>query len=179
VIFTSISFFILWFCRLRTTLVCSSSLCGLICLSCFSQIFDRFRLLDQLWSSADPINDFDVIHVADLEIWLFRRFKYSHMCRHLYFAVLCYQHGYCEFVHRFILFVFSEFALYQCTLPISMNDYHLFLSIFFFFFTNAWFVVELIIWLLIAGLDINNVSCLGEIKIELKTMGGQGRKKYI
>ncbi|AES89707.1 hypothetical protein MTR_4g078820 [Medicago truncatula] len=53
-------------------------------------VFDRFRLSDQLRSSADPINDFGVIHVADPETWLFRRFKYSHMCRHLYFSVLCY-----------------------------------------------------------------------------------------
>jgi len=35
VIFTSISFFILWFCRLSATLVCSSSLCDVVCLSCF------------------------------------------------------------------------------------------------------------------------------------------------
>ncbi|RHN63215.1 hypothetical protein MtrunA17_Chr4g0055901 [Medicago truncatula] len=49
-------------------LVCSSSLCNL-----------RY--------SANPINDFGVIHVADLETWLFRRSKSSHMCRHLYFVV--------------------------------------------------------------------------------------------
>jgi len=30
-----------------------------------SQVFDRFRLSDQLRSSADPINDFGIIHVAD------------------------------------------------------------------------------------------------------------------
>jgi len=92
VIFTSISFFILWFCRLSATLVCSSSLCDVVCLSCFSQVFDRFILPDQLRSSANQINDFGVIHVADPETWLFRRFKYkySHMCRHLYFTVLCY-----------------------------------------------------------------------------------------
>jgi len=88
--FTFISFFILWFYRLCATLVCSSSLCDVVCLSYFSQVFDRFRLLDQLRSSADPINDFDVIHIADPETWLFRRFKYSHMYRHLYFVVLCY-----------------------------------------------------------------------------------------
>ena len=64
--------------------------CDVVCFSCVYQVFDRFRLSDQLWYSADPINDFGVIHVADSEIWLFRRFKYSHMCRHLYFAVLCY-----------------------------------------------------------------------------------------
>jgi len=69
-------------------------------------------LSDQLRSSADQINDFGVIHVADPGTWLFRRFKYSHMCRHLYFVVLCYLHRCCESVHRFILFVFSEFALY-------------------------------------------------------------------
>ncbi|AES78220.1 hypothetical protein MTR_7g026040 [Medicago truncatula] len=53
-------------------------------------VFDRFRLSYQLRSSADPINNFGVIHVADPETWLFQRFKYSHMCRYLYFAVLCY-----------------------------------------------------------------------------------------
>ncbi|KEH38251.1 PIF1-like helicase [Medicago truncatula] len=31
------------------------------------KVFDRFRLSDQLRSSVDPINDFGVIHVADLE----------------------------------------------------------------------------------------------------------------
>ncbi|KEH40806.1 hypothetical protein MTR_1g035590 [Medicago truncatula] len=30
-------------------------------------VFDRFRLSDQLRSSAYPINDFGVIHVVDLE----------------------------------------------------------------------------------------------------------------
>jgi len=47
-------------------------------------------LSDQLRSSANPINDFDVVHVADPETWVLRRLKYSHMCRLLYFAVLCY-----------------------------------------------------------------------------------------
>jgi len=56
----------------------------------FPQVFDRFRLSDQFRSSADQINDFGVIHVTDLETWLFQRFKYSHMCSHLYFVVLCY-----------------------------------------------------------------------------------------
>ena len=45
---------------------------------CFSQVFDQFRLSYQIRSSADPINDFGVIHVADPETWLFRRFKHSH-----------------------------------------------------------------------------------------------------
>jgi len=49
--------------------------------------FDRFRLSDQIRPSADPINDLDVIHVADPETWLFQIFKYSHMCRHLYVAI--------------------------------------------------------------------------------------------
>jgi hypothetical protein len=74
--------------------------CDVVCFSCFSQVFDRFRLSDQLRSTANPINDFGVIHVVDPESLLFRRFKYSHMCRHLYFAVLCYQHGCCESVHN-------------------------------------------------------------------------------
>jgi len=34
---------------------------------------------------------------------LFWRFKYSHMCRHLYFVVLCYLTWCCESVHKFIL----------------------------------------------------------------------------
>ncbi|AES94754.1 hypothetical protein MTR_5g017940 [Medicago truncatula] len=51
----------------------SSSLCGVVCLSCFIQLFVRFRLSGQLRSSADPINDFGVINVADPETWIFRR----------------------------------------------------------------------------------------------------------
>ncbi|AES95149.1 hypothetical protein MTR_5g022360 [Medicago truncatula] len=39
------------------------------------------KLSDQLRSSADQINDFRVINVADLETMVFRRLKYSHMCR--------------------------------------------------------------------------------------------------
>ncbi|AES81780.1 hypothetical protein MTR_7g100520 [Medicago truncatula] len=35
---------------------------------CDEAVFDHFRLSDQLRSSADPINDFDVIHVVDPEI---------------------------------------------------------------------------------------------------------------
>ncbi|KEH27170.1 hypothetical protein MTR_6g088365 [Medicago truncatula] len=38
------------------------------------KVFVRFRLLDQLRSSADPTNDFGVINVSDLDAWLFRRF---------------------------------------------------------------------------------------------------------
>ena len=52
--------FILWFRHLSATLVCSSSLCGIVSLSCFVHAFVRFRLPDQLWSGADPINDFSV-----------------------------------------------------------------------------------------------------------------------
>jgi len=89
VIFTSISFYFV-IASSSCDVGCSSSLCDVVCFSCFSQVFDRFKLSDQLRSSADLINDFDIIHVADPETWLFRRFKYSHMCRHLYFAVLCY-----------------------------------------------------------------------------------------
>jgi len=71
---------------------------------------------------------FDVVNVVDPETWVFRRFEYSHIshiCRHKYSAVLCYWHGCCEFVHRFILFVFSEFVfvLYRYTLSIWMNEY--------------------------------------------------------
>ncbi|AES63759.1 transmembrane protein, putative [Medicago truncatula] len=33
-------------------------------------VFDQFRLSDKLRSSADPINDFGVIHVADPDTWL-------------------------------------------------------------------------------------------------------------
>ncbi|AET03795.1 hypothetical protein MTR_8g075820 [Medicago truncatula] len=39
-----------------------------------NQVFVRFRLSDQLRSSADPTNDFGVINVADPEAWLFQRF---------------------------------------------------------------------------------------------------------
>jgi hypothetical protein len=41
----------------------------------------------------------------------------SQICRLIQYVVLCYQHGCCEFVYRFILFVFSnfEFVLHQCT----------------------------------------------------------------
>ncbi|AES99478.1 hypothetical protein MTR_5g081340 [Medicago truncatula] len=46
----------------------------------FSRVFARFRLSDQLRSSADQINDFGVVNVADPEIWVFWRLKYSHMC---------------------------------------------------------------------------------------------------
>ncbi|AES89557.1 hypothetical protein MTR_4g076960 [Medicago truncatula] len=43
-------------------------------------VFVRFRLSDHLRSSADQINDFGVVNVADPETWVFRRLKYSHMC---------------------------------------------------------------------------------------------------
>ncbi|AES75797.1 hypothetical protein MTR_6g059740 [Medicago truncatula] len=56
----------------------------------YVDVFVRFRLSDQLRSSANPINDFGVVNVAYLERWVFRRLEYSHMCRLLYFAVLCY-----------------------------------------------------------------------------------------
>ena len=85
--------FLLWFHRLSATLFCTLSLCGVVCLSCFVQLFVRFRLLDQLRSSAVPINDFGVVNAAELETWVFQRLKYSHICRLLYFAVLCYSHG--------------------------------------------------------------------------------------
>jgi len=83
-------FFILWLRRHNATLVCSSSLCDIVCLSCFVQVFVRFRLSDQPQSSADPINDFGVVYIADPEKWVFWRLKYSHMCRLLYFVVLRY-----------------------------------------------------------------------------------------
>ncbi|AES91445.1 hypothetical protein MTR_4g113630 [Medicago truncatula] len=44
-------------------------------------VFVRFRLSDQLRSSADQINDFEVVNVANSETWVFQRLKYSHMCR--------------------------------------------------------------------------------------------------
>ncbi|AET00560.1 hypothetical protein MTR_5g093400 [Medicago truncatula] len=44
-------------------------------------VFVRFRLSDQLRSSVDQINDFGVFNVADPETWVFRKLKYSHMCR--------------------------------------------------------------------------------------------------
>jgi len=65
VIFTSILYFILLFRCLSATFVCSSSLCDLVCLSCFGQVFVQFRLSDQLRSSGDLINEFDVVYVAD------------------------------------------------------------------------------------------------------------------
>jgi len=71
-------------------------------------------LSEQFRSRVDPINDVDVVYVVDLETWVFRTLEYSYMCRLLYFAVLCYLYGCCEFVCRFILFIFSEFVLYQC-----------------------------------------------------------------
>jgi len=54
------------------TLFCSLSLYDVVCLSCFVQIFVRFRLLDQFRSNADPINDFGVVNVADSETWYSR-----------------------------------------------------------------------------------------------------------
>jgi len=45
--------------------------------------------LDQLRSSANPINNFGVVHVANTETWVFQRLEYSHTCRLLYFSVLC------------------------------------------------------------------------------------------
>jgi len=38
-------------------------------------------LSDQLRSSADQINDFGVVNVADPETWVSWRLKYSHVCR--------------------------------------------------------------------------------------------------
>jgi len=60
-----------------------------------------------------------------------RRLDYSkdlniHIWRLMYVAVLCYSRGCCEFVHRFILFVLSKFALYQFILSIWMNKHRLF-----------------------------------------------------
>jgi len=40
--------FLSWFRRLNTTLFCSSSLCGVVCLFCFVRVFVQFRLSDQL-----------------------------------------------------------------------------------------------------------------------------------
>jgi len=37
-------------------------------------VFVRFRLSDQLRSSADPTNDFGVTNIVDSEAWLFQRF---------------------------------------------------------------------------------------------------------
>ena len=65
VIFTSISFFILWFCCFSATLVCSSSSCSVVCLSCFLQVFVRFRLWDQLRSIADLMT----LVSSTLQIW--------------------------------------------------------------------------------------------------------------
>ncbi|KEH18399.1 transmembrane protein, putative [Medicago truncatula] len=62
---TSSLFFIFLF--LIATLVCSSSLCGVVCLSYFAQVFLRFRLSGQLRFSADSINDFCVVNVANPE----------------------------------------------------------------------------------------------------------------
>ncbi|AES63097.1 transmembrane protein, putative [Medicago truncatula] len=44
-------------------------------------VFVQLRLSDQLRSSADQINDFGVVNVANLETWVFRKLNYSRMCR--------------------------------------------------------------------------------------------------
>jgi hypothetical protein len=113
VIFTSITFFLLWFCRLSATLVCSSSLCGVVCFSCFVHVFIRFKLSYQHRSGADPTLTSPMLQI---QRWIFWILEYSHMCKPLYFAVLCYKHGCCDLVRRFILFVFRKFALYKFTL---------------------------------------------------------------
>ena len=59
----------MWFSRLSVTLVCSSSLYDVVCLSCFVQVFVRFRLQNQIRFSANPIIDFGVVLIADLETW--------------------------------------------------------------------------------------------------------------
>jgi len=47
-------------------------------------------LSDQFRFSAHPINDFSIVYVVDQKTWVFRRLEYSHMCKLLYFVVLCY-----------------------------------------------------------------------------------------
>jgi len=64
------------------------SLCGVFFIFRLSAVFIWFRLKDQLWASADPINDndFGVVNVADPETWVFWRHEYSnisHICRHI------------------------------------------------------------------------------------------------
>jgi len=49
------------------TLFCYSSLCAVICLSRLVQVFVWFRLLDQFRFNVDPIDDFDIVSVANLE----------------------------------------------------------------------------------------------------------------
>jgi len=48
------------------------------------------RLSDQIRFSADPFNDFDIVHVVDAETWVFWKLEYNHICKFLYFAVVCY-----------------------------------------------------------------------------------------
>jgi len=76
--------------RLSATLIYLSSLCDVVCLSCFIQVFVWFRLSNQFRLSTNPIKDFSVIHVTDPDTWIFWRLEYSHLCRLLYFVVLCY-----------------------------------------------------------------------------------------
>ncbi|KEH23139.1 hypothetical protein MTR_7g066950 [Medicago truncatula] len=86
------------------------------------KVFDRFRLSDQLRSSADSINDFGVIHVAStLQI---RKHGYSGDLNIVICEGICTLPFYAinmDVVSLFTdssFFIFSEFALYRCTLSI-------------------------------------------------------------
>lgn len=65
-IFTSISFS-LWFRWLTVALVCLSSLCGVVCLFRFVQVFVRFNLSHQLQSMRIHSMTLVDVNVADLE----------------------------------------------------------------------------------------------------------------
>ena len=85
----------LWFRRLWTTLfVLISRLCAM----CFDFPVLVRCLFDSGWKiSFEQVqindNDFDVVNVADPKTWVIQRHEYSHIshiCRHIYFVVLCY-----------------------------------------------------------------------------------------
>jgi len=51
------------------------SLCGVYLIFRISAVFIWFKFKDLLWASADPINDFGIINVADPETWVFQRLE--------------------------------------------------------------------------------------------------------
>ncbi|AES66118.1 hypothetical protein MTR_2g062720 [Medicago truncatula] len=69
-----------WLKAKKVMFVFGTQKCGLQGTPCAWEVL-LVRLSDQLRSSADQINDFGVVNVADPETWAFRRLKYSHMCR--------------------------------------------------------------------------------------------------
>jgi hypothetical protein len=92
---------------------------------CLFTMFDQFKLPDQLPSSKYSINEFGTYPINKFGVFNIK-IKMHEYSRHLIIVVLVriftlsfyVINIYCEFVCRFIIFVFNEYILYRCTLSI-------------------------------------------------------------